>query len=443
MLAPALDVLREFLVALLDLLLALPRHAGALLLRRRRMAAFDALERDRLPGGALPAVPSASLRRIVLCCGDASGESHALRLLAALRERHPDLQVEGFGGARLEAAGMQVWEPLADLNVMGFRDVAAQLPLFFRCVYRYARALRATPADAVVLVDYPGLNRHLLRIARRLDVPVIDYIAPQLWAWAPWRVRDFRRADRLLTILPFERAWYGRRGAHATYVGHPLADGLEAAAGSETPPPSELASPGPWVALLPGSRRREIRDNLPLLLAAAAELHRRRPEVRFVLPHLRARVQPLLDELLAATDLPVVRAYGSFHGALEQVDAAWVVSGTASTEVAAHGVPSVVVYALPSRLGRWLARNALTVRWVGGANLMAGRTLAVERVGGDLDPALLASDVEALLDPGRHAAAVRELAALRRDHLAPGVAGRVAVAVEDAVAERRGSSIGS
>jgi len=436
MLAPALDVTREFLAAVLDLLLAPLRHLVALGGRRARLRAFQDLAHDALPAEETVAAPTATLRRVVLCCGDASGETHALRLLETLQARHPGLQVEGFGSARLAEAGMQVWEPLADLNVMGIRDVAAQLPLFFRCVHRFARALRSSPPDVVVLVDYPGLNRHLLRIARRLGVPVVDYVAPQLWAWAPWRVRDFRRADRLLTILPFERDWYARHGADARYVGHPLADGLDAAAAAEPPPPAELHE-GTWVAILPGSRRREIRDNLPLLLDAAARLHVRHPELRFVLPHLRARVYPLLEEMLRDAPVPVTPAWGSFHAVLPHCAAAWVVSGTASLEVAAHGVPSVVVYEVPSRFGHWFAGHVLAVPFVGAANLVAGREIAIERVGRHLSPALLADDLEALLAPDRHRAAVAELAALRAAHLRPGVAARVACAVEDAVAGHR------
>lgn len=436
MLAPALDVLREFSVALLDLLLGIPRLLVGMARRAQRLKLFHELSRDELPAEeaeeAEPA-PTATLRRVVLCCGDASGETHALRLLEELRRRHPDLQVEGFGGARLEAAGMQVWEPLADLNVMGFKDVAAQLPLFFRCVYRFAQRLHQAPPDAVILVDYPGLNRHLLRIAARRKVPVIDYIAPQLWAWSAWRVRDFRHADALLTILPFERDWYARHGAEARYVGHPLADSLAARTEAEAEPPPALQEEGPWVGLLPGSRRREIRDNLPAMLAAAAELRQRIPEVRFVLPHLREEVRPLLEEILAEAPVSVLHAQGCFHTVLPRLDAALAVSGTASLEVAAHGVPSVVAYAVPSRLSRWLMHAAVAVPWVAAANLVAGRELVVERLGDDLDPQTLAGDLERLLLPAHHDAAVQELTQLRDRHLRPGTALRAALAIEDAV----------
>lgn len=372
MLAAHADVLRETAAGLLGLLLAGPRHALALTRRAASLREFAALGRDVLEPEPAPAAPPAALHDLILCCGDASGEEHARRLLRILRERHPGLRVRGFGGARLAAEGMEVWEPLADLNVMGFRDVAARLPLFFRCVGRFAREIRERPPDAVLLVDYPGLNRVLLRVAARRGLPVVDFVAPQLWAWAPWRARDFRRADTLLAILPFEREWFARRGARAEYVGHPLGDALAEAGAGEAPPPTELAAPGgPWIGILPGSRRREVRDNLPAMLAAAAQLRAHRPELRFVLPHLRAELWPQLRAALRDSPVPVLQAPGCFHAVLPRLAAAWSVSGTASLEAALCGVPTVVCYRIRSRLGAWYARRGLAVPFVAGANLLA------------------------------------------------------------------------
>lgn len=448
MLAPAFDVLREFVYALGDLLLALPRHMYALLRRRRRLAMFEQLRSTSLE--PLPEVlpePEVSLKKVILSCGDNSGETHALRLLAQLQARHPGLQVEGFGGRRLGQAGMDIWNPLADLNVMGFKDVAAQLPLFFGAVHQFAKRLRQDPPDVVVLVDYPGMNRHLLRIAQRQGVKVVHYIAPQLWAWAPWRVRDFRCADRLLTILPFEQDWYAQHGAEAPFVGHPLADSLAAHPETWDPPLTGISLGGQggqggpetqaeWIAILPGSRRREIRENLSLMLAAAALLQKKRPQVRFVLPHQRAEVWPLLEELLSEAPIEVERAPDQFHEVLRVCRGAWVVSGTASLEVAALGIPSVVVYRMGSRFGAWLAGHALAVPYVGAANLIAGEEVAPEQVGHRLDPTALCDDLLRQIDDEGHPGAVARLRALHDRALAPGTDRRAAMAVEACVADQ-------
>ena len=440
MLAPALDVLREFLYALLDLVLALPRHLYALSRRKTRLQEFQQLDAAALTPlpDSLPN-PEVALGKVILSCGDNSGETHALRLVKQLQARHPGMQLSGYGGRRLEGVGMEVWNPLADLNVMGFKDVAAQLPLFFGAVYRFAKELRQNPPDVVILVDYPGMNRHLLRIAKRRGVKVVHYIAPQLWAWAPWRVRDFRRADRLLTILPFEQDWYARHGAEAPFVGHPLADSL--AAHPETwAPPADLPSTTEdglaveWIAILPGSRRREIRENLRLMLEAAALLQQARPQVRFVLPHQRADVWPLLHEQLASAPVQVTPVPDHFHEVLRICRGAWVVSGTASLEVAALGIPSVVVYHMPSRLGAWLAGHALAVPYVGAANLIAGTEVAPEQVGHRLDPKDLCADLLQQIEEDGYAQASARLQALHDRALAPGTDRRATLAVEACVA---------
>jgi lipid-A-disaccharide synthase len=350
-------------------------------------------------------------------------------LLKVLQDRHPGLQVEGYGGQRLAEMGMDVWLPLADLNVMGFKDVAAQLPMFFGAVHRFTKRIHTERPDVVVLLDYPGLNLHLLRIAQRHGIPVVHYVAPQLWAWAPWRVKDFRRADSLLTILPFENDWYQRHGARTTFVGHPMADSLAADTSTWTPPRSEDVE---WIAILPGSRKREIRENLTLMLEAAALLQQQRPQVRFVLPHLRAKVWPQIDQLLTTSPVDVHKVPGEFHAVLKQCQGAWVVSGTASLEVAALGIPSVVVYAMSSKLGAWLAAHALTVPYVGGINLVAGEKLAPEQVGLNLKAADLCADLLAqLAEPGR-STIVEKLQAVHDTALAPGTAQRAALAVEEA-----------
>lgn len=414
-----------------ELLLALPRQAMALFLRKKRLQQFQQLQFAELPCSGsesldshadtddaddaeqpssiseeTPPAPQGKPPHIMISCGDVSGESHALRLVEHLRERYPDLHISGFGGSRLKAEGMDVWQPLADLNVMGFKDVLAQLPLFFGCVARFARELKENRPDAVVLVDYPGLNRHLLRIASRAGVPVIDFIAPQLWAWAPWRIRDFRKADELLTILPFEKDWFEKHGAQASYIGHPLGDGLHQLAEGENDPPLEWqTSTDPdhnnsiqWIGILPGSRGREIDENLPILLQAAAELQKRQPQVRFVLPHLRDSVQARIQQHLDHTDVDVLYAHGCFHRILPHLHAAWVASGTALLEVAAYNVPPVLVYGVSSRLGAWLSEHWLAVPWVGSLNLLAGEELAPEHLGRHLSPTALADDLEARLD---------------------------------------------
>ena len=429
---PLFDVLREFCLALWDGLLALPRQGISFLQQKKRLSFFQALSRD-VPPQPAPHTTEASgtLHHLFLSCGDASGEAHALRLLRQLKKSHPQLKVSGFGGAQLQKEGMDIWEPLADKNVMGFRDVLAQLPLFIRCVFRFSKELHQQKPDAVILVDYPGLHRHLLRIAHRAKIPVIDFIAPQLWAWSPWRIRDFKKADALLTILPFERSWYEAHGAKAVYVGHPLGDGNTA---QETLPESiSTLSNGTWVGLLPGSRRREVEENLPLFLQAAENLHQKNPNVQFVLPHLRAELFPQIQDLLSQTKLPILFAQGEFQKVLPYLQGAWVTSGTAVLEVAAHQVPPILVYHLSSRWKEWLSRRWLSVPWIGGLNLLAGEELAPEHVGVDLSPHEMAQDMQEYLHGPRRTEFLQKLKPHLPAFARPGSAARAAEAVNQTV----------
>ncbi len=428
---PFFQTLREYLLACADLFLALPRHLHALSRVSTRRTEFENLNNSEEPLPVTGSLPKKPLRRILLSCGDASGEAHALRILQELQSRNPGITVAGFGSAKLEKAGMECWEPLADLNVMGFRDVAIQLPLFFRCIYRFAKELCNQPPDAVLLVDYPGLNRHLLRLAKGAGVPVVNFVAPQLWGWAPWRIRDFKRADRLLTILPFEEDWFKRRGAHPSYVGHQLGDGLHQRPQEKKDPPEELNAHDAWIGLLPGSRKREIRQNLPLLLEAAQHLLQEHPDLRFVLPLNRDAAWETVDNILQDFSLPVLRAPGCFHSVLPHLKAAWVASGTASLEVAAHGIPNVVVYRIESRLGDWMARHALAVPHIASLNLIAGKKLVPEHLGRSLTPEGLAQDLSHFLTPAGRESFANDLNPLLPYFAQPGVAARVARTLEE------------
>lgn len=382
-----------------DFLLGPFRHGLAFFSQKRSLQEFLQLERLAHPQPAPTDEGFTPAAHLVVSCGDASGENHACRLVKEFQKANPSMRLEGFGGKKLQAQGVKIWEPLADLNVMGFKDVFKQLPLFLRCVFRFSRYLRRQNPDGIILVDYPGLHRHFIRIANRANIPVAHYIAPQLWAWSPWRIRDFSKADALITILPFENDWYQKRGAKPTFVGHPLGDGLNALGEGESELPKDFGrSPSEcWVGILPGSRRREIKENLPLLLQAAAALQNQNPQIRFVLPHLREALFPMIEEILRTSSVPVLFAPGCFHRLIPQLAAAWVTSGTAVLEVAAHQVPPVLVYRT-SAIGAWLAKRWLCVPWVGGLNLMAGEELTPEFVGHQVSPSALALSLSFLLE---------------------------------------------
>ncbi|MCA8950012.1 MAG: hypothetical protein KDE27_10950 [Planctomycetes bacterium] len=311
---------------------------------------------------------------LFLSAGEASGEGHAERLLRALGD---DVRCTAFGGHRLAAAGADVRVQLSEHAVMGVFGVFRQLPLILGAVASYLRVLRNDRPDLVVLVDYPGLHVVLAKLAKRRRIPVLHYVAPQYWAWGPWRMRRYRRAvDATLTILPFETAFFRRFRIPAAYVGHPLLDGLA------SPPaiPAALARDDrPLLVLLPGSRKGEIGKNLPGLLRTAAAIRAAHGDLRVVLPHENPARTPLISALLAAAGAVEVEHHSGPLGPwLDRARLVLAKSGTGSLAACLHGAPTVIVYQLVGWLATLGYHNILSVPWIAAANLIAGHQVVPE-----------------------------------------------------------------
>jgi len=223
--------------------------------------------------------------------GDLSGDQHGAALVAELRQRRPELRILAFGGAALAEAGAELLYPLADNPIMGFRRVFASLGHFVALLSEADRVLERLRPDAVVLIDFPGFNVNLARLARRHGLLTCYYVCPQYWGWAPWRVRRFARSvDQALVILPFEEEFWRRHGVRATYVGHPVADRV-------LTPARRAGVPRDAVGILPGSREQEVRAHVPWMLHAVRELADRLGTLPpLCSTHPRAAVRAILAE---------------------------------------------------------------------------------------------------------------------------------------------------
>ena len=315
---------------------------------------------------------------IFVSAGEASGEAHGARLVDAARRQGLDGRWSCFGGTHLEAQGAALLFSLSEHAVMGLLGVFRALPLILRAYHRFLRLLEEDRPDLVVLIDYPGLHLVMAEAAGRKGIPVLHYIAPQYWAWAPWRMARYRRAvDGTLTILPFEVAFFERARIAARYVGHPLLDTLAA----DPPDPATLAAvrARPTLVLLPGSRRAEIRANLPGLITVARDLQRSHPDLRAVVVHRDPRREDMLREILAVAPNGAPELHlGHLAPWLEGARLVLAKSGTGSLEAVLHGTPTVVVYRLRGPLASLFVRHFLSVPWVASANLIAGREVVPE-----------------------------------------------------------------
>lgn len=357
--------------------LGMPFRAAGYLLRKqalRRALAVDLESAASVAEAPAPRAMPARPLRLFVASAEPSGEHHAVHLIRALRSElahlgAPAPEILALGGAATRAEGVEtLGDPLARA-AMGL-DPLRSLPFYARLLTHTGEALARFRPDLCVPVDSPALFVPLARITRRAGLRNVHFVAPQYWAWAPWRVRAYRDAfERALTILPFEPAWYARHGMATLHVGHPALDGLPPA-----PPPDDPRRT--TLVLLPGSRSSVVARNLPWMLARAAELRARHPGLEVVLPHSRAERRAELEALLREAGADWVRlAVGALHAELGRARAALSVSGTVLVDLLHHRLPAAVIYRVDGAFGASVAGQILTVPWFSPVNLVARRAV--------------------------------------------------------------------
>jgi lipid-A-disaccharide synthase len=311
--------------------------------------------------------------RILISAGEPSGDLHGAEVAHAIRARWPDANLYGFGGDRMRAAGVVLWEHADQLAVMGFIEVVRHLPYFLSLLRRVRGHLANHPPDLVIPIDYPGFNLRLARYAKDNRIPVLYYIAPQVWAWHRSRMRQLaNNADRLAVVLPFEEALFRDAGARVSFVGHPLLDTTASPVTREEFCSQIGIEPNRLIlALLPGSRRQEVRSHLALFTAAAARVQQELPDVMPVI----AQAPGIRDDAVQAMyprtrDTRALLAHA--HGALTK-------SGTSTLECALSLTPMVIAYRMHPLTYR-IAKRVVDVEHIGLVNLIAGKRLAPELI---------------------------------------------------------------
>ena len=281
----------------------------------------------------------------MVIAGEVSGDMHAAKMVGELKAAHPDWTFWGVGGPLLEAQGVECLYGLEDFAVLGLAEVLKKYGFFKKAFNELLAACKARRPDAVLLVDYPGFNLRFARQVKALDIPVIYYVCPQIWAWKAGRAKTMAEViDALLVIFPFEVKLFEDKPLDAHYVGHPLVEETQAALAA---PEKPLPWPGPQrVALLPGSRKQEIERNLPVILDAAEQVASTASDVGFLLAapsqHIADQCTSLLNHHPVASRVNVV--VGDTREVLKQAQAACVASGTATLETALMRCPMVIVY---------------------------------------------------------------------------------------------------
>ena len=371
----------------------------------------------------------------MLVAGEASGDKHGAALAFALRNASTGGEVElfGAGGKEMRAAGVDTVVDSLKLGIIGIPEIARALPRFYTAYRRLVRAAQARRADAVVLIDWPDFNLRLARRLNREGFKVVYYISPQVWAWRKYRVRAIRRSvRRMLVILPFEEEFYRREGVAAEYVGHPLSGAVRVTRSREEfACVHGLDARRPIIALLPGSRQKELHYHLPVMAEAAARLAEaaidweatgsvdgsienpagRRIRAQFVMP-LASTVERREVEAMLGPAVDVIKLIEQDgYNALGHSVAAVVASGTATVEAALLGVPMVIVYR-GSELNWRLIRPLIKLDTFGMANLIAGKRIVPELIQHEATPVRIVSELVAILSDPRRLATIKENLAL-------------------------------
>jgi lipid-A-disaccharide synthase len=406
---------------------------------------------------------------IFISAGEASGEHYGALLIEALKKRlaaaGQTAQFFGMGGERMAETGLERVVRSDDMAVMGITEVLRHLPRIYREFRKLKQSIRERRPDVAVLIDFPDIHFKLAKELHRLGVPVIFFVSPQLWAWKKKRIKLVQQyVRRMLVIFPFEEPFYKERGVEAEFVGHPLAElPLPAISREQFAAENGLEPTRTWIGLLPGSRPKEIRDNLPEMLEAAWGLeelelrgHRELGDFEYLVPlaptlnaEQRAAVLDMVEELGCGLNIRLVE---DARAALLHARASVVASGTATVEAALIGNPFVVVYRV-SAVTYAIVKRVVKVPHVAMANLIAGKRVTPELIQHDFTATKIVQQLERLLpDKAPRQSMMKELKAIRgllntrpaeRDWESGGAIDRVAAITLDELGVQLGVELGA
>jgi lipid-A-disaccharide synthase len=363
----------------------------------------------------------------MLVAGEASGDLHGADLVQALRKHISHLEVVGLGGERLRAVGMRTVADVADVATVGVVEAAGRLRCLARTYLTLSRMLRRDRPDLAIFIDFPEFNLRLARVAQRAGIPVFYYIGPQVWAWRRGRVRTVaRRVDTLALVFPFEPSLYPQHGVDAEFVGHPLLDRVATTRDRPTTRRRYGLDPDrTTIALLPGSRGKEVRYMLPRLLEAAAQLHRER-DCQFLLARAGTVDPTEVAAGIARHGVEVRVVDDDTYNVINASDLVLVASGTATLETALLERPMVIVYRL-SPVTYTLARLLVDIPFIGIPNIIAGRQIVPELVqGAATGPRIAAAATKILDDVTLQQTMIQQLAQVRHALGSGGAADRAA-----------------
>ncbi|MDP8266152.1 MAG: lipid-A-disaccharide synthase [Candidatus Aceula meridiana] len=364
---------------------------------------------------------------LIIVAGEASGDTHAAHLVEAIKTINPKITFSGLGGPKMHDAGVELYEDLTKFAVVGFIEVLRHLGTFRKNFSLILKKVKETNAEAVILVDYPGFNLRLAKELKKLNVKVIYYISPQVWAWKESRVKLIREVvDKMIVLFPFEKDFYHKHGLEVSYVGHPLVNAVYA----KTPKENileklRLSAVKTTVGLLPGSRIKEIKSLLPVMIKSAELLYQENPKLQFIVVRAPGINLSIFEKYLPEK-LPIKIFDENFYDGINATDVCMVASGTATLETALLEKPMVVIY--KTSLITWaMAKLLIKIPYIGLVNVVAGEEIVPECIQFDASPKKISKTLKEILPPSsRHAAIAQALAQVKHSLGDPGANTRAA-----------------
>ena len=327
-------------------------------------------------------------RRIMIVAGESSGDLHGSNLIKAAARLCPNLSFFGVGGPRMEMAGCRIIIPSDELSVMGVVEVLKQLPRIYRYFRQLKKILRSNSRpDLLVLIDFPDFNLRLAKVAKSLGIPVLYYITPKVWAWRRGRAKTIaENTDHLALIFPFEPEIFRPLGVAAEYVGNPLLDEFV-----ENQPSGDLRDKLGFgkdeqvVGIFPGSRNSEVQNIFSSLVETMKLIHRRKPQVKFLLPIAPSLPREVFESRLAQTGLPIHLLDENIYEVATACDAVLTVSGTVTLQLALVATPMAILYKI-SPLSYAIGKRLVKISFAGLTNIVAGREIVREFIQDAAEP---------------------------------------------------------
>lgn len=367
-------------------------------------------------------------KKILIVAGEASGDLHGSQLVSNLLNLQPELEIYAVGSELMRQAGAKVLIDSSALAVVGITEVIGQLPNILKAYRTIKKFIKEQDLSLLILIDFPDFNLLLAKIAHRAKMPILYYISPQVWAWRKGRVQKIARlVTKMAVILPFEVELYRQAGLEAEFVGHPLLDIISPGPNNFYEKREEIERGHPSIALLPGSRLKEVRSLLPAMLEAAQIIFAQKSTAKFILPIAPSISRGEIEKILPTSlEVPLILTENQAYQALATADLIIVASGTATLEAAIFQKPMIIVYQV-SLLSYIIGKALIKVKWIGLVNIIAEKKIVPELLQENVRGDLIAAEALKILDNENYRKEMlRNLEVVKERLGTPGAARRVA-----------------